>query len=290
MVENILISGLLSGGIYALLAVGFSLVFGVARFPNFAHTGFFMVAAFALYISDTLLNLGYFLSVPIALIIPVLIAIIYYIFVIDRVKHHQMAVMILAIALAMVFQELLIIFVGSRPYGYVPAYAGFMEIGDIRISYQHIIAIVASVIATVAVMLFVDKTKFGYVIRAVSQDHEAASLMGINIGRVYLMVMAISVGLAALAGIFIAPIWALQPYMWMPPMIVVLAASVIGGLGSIKGSAIGAFILAFVEVLVVTLVPSGGYLRGVASLVAMVIVLLFRPEGLFGVVFEEERL
>lgn len=290
MIENILVSGLLWGSIYALLAVGFSLVFGVARFPNFAHTAFFMLAAFLLYIGDSMLHLSPLLVIPTAVFIPTLIAVVYYIFVIDRVKHHQMAVMILAMALAMVFQELLLIFLGARPYGYVPAWQGFIELGGIRLAYQSVIAIVASIITTAGVMLFVNKTKFGTVIRAVSQDQEASSLMGIDVGRVYLIVMGLSVGLAAFAGIFVAPVWALQPYMWTPPMIVVLSAAVLGGLGSIKGSVIAAFILAFAEVLVVTLLPAGGYLRGVASLVAMVVVLLFRPEGLFGVVFEEERL
>ncbi|MGD0857412.1 MAG: branched-chain amino acid ABC transporter permease, partial [Dehalococcoidia bacterium] len=197
MLENILVSGLLSGSIYALLAVGFSLIFGVARFPNFAHTAFFMVAAFLLYIGDSLLKLSPLLFFPVSILVPMLLAAVYYISVIDRVKQHQMAVMILAMALAMVLQELLLIFMGARPFGYVPAYAGYIDIGSVRISYQYVIAIVASVITTVGVIVFVGKTKFGYVIRAVSQDQEAATLMGIDIGKIYLIVMLLSAGLAA---------------------------------------------------------------------------------------------
>jgi branched-chain amino acid transport system permease protein len=114
--------------------------------------------------------------------------------------------------------------------------------------------------------------------------------MGINVGRIQLATVGISALLAGIAAIMVVPLFSIEPQMWLNPLIIILAAVVLGGMGSVKGCIIGAFFLALIEIAVVSFVPAGGYLRGVASLVAMVIILIIRPEGLFGVVFEEERL
>jgi len=113
--------------------------------------------------------------------------------------------------------------------------------------------------------------------------------MGINVARIGMITMAIAVVLAAIAGALVAPLFVLTPYMWMHPLVMVLAVVVLGGLGSIKGSFVGALILGFTETLVVFLVPMGAFLKGAVALAIMLIVILIRPEGLFGVSFEEER-
>ena len=138
--------------------------------------------------------------------------------------------------------------------------------------------------------LLLSKTKLGMSIRAVDQDREIANVMGINVTKTSMQVMGISVILAGVAGAVTAPTIMVNPLMWTNPLVIVLSAVVLGGLGSIKGSAIAAFILGYAETLVVFLVPDGSFLRGAVSLIAMVLVLLIRPEGLFGVAFEEERL
>ncbi|MDY7036852.1 MAG: branched-chain amino acid ABC transporter permease, partial [Thermodesulfobacteriota bacterium] len=130
----------------------------------------------------------------------------------------------------------------------------------------------------------------GNAIRTVAEDREIANLMGINVTRIYLITMGISIALAGLGGAIVAPIYTVNPLMWMQPLIVVLASVVLGGLGSIKGSIIAAFVLGFAETAVVFLIPDGSFLRGAVSLTIMVVVLQLRPEGLYGVVFEEERL
>ena len=112
----------------------------------------------------------------------------------------------------------------------------------------------------------------------------------INIDKIYILVMLISIALAGIASALVSPIFMVHPFMWMDSLIVVLAAAILGGLGSIKGSIIAAFILGFTEVAVVSLVPGGSFLRGAASLGIMILVLIIMPEGLFGTVFEEERL
>ena len=114
--------------------------------------------------------------------------------------------------------------------------------------------------------------------------------MGINVSRIYIVTMGISAALAGVAAAIVGPILTVQPLMWQYPLIIVLAAVMLGGLGSIRGSIIGAFVLGFAKAFVVLLVPGGAFLKGAVSLTVMVIIILIRPEGLFGVVFEEERL
>ena len=141
----------------------------------------------------------------------------------------------------------------------------------------------------VATWLFLMKTRTGVAIRSTAQDREIANLMGINVPRMEMTTMAISAALAAVAGALVAPLLVLTPGMWTHPLVMVLAIVVLGGLGSLKGSLIGAFILGFAENLVIFLAPSGSYLKTSVALTIMIIVILIRPEGLFGVVFEEER-
>jgi len=114
--------------------------------------------------------------------------------------------------------------------------------------------------------------------------------MGISVPRTLLISMGIATALAAVAGVLVAPLWLIYPQMWTSPLVMVMVIVVLGGLGSIKGSFIGAFIIALVETLVVFMVPGGSYLQVAFALLAMVIVLVVRPGGLFGIVFEEERL
>jgi len=113
--------------------------------------------------------------------------------------------------------------------------------------------------------------------------------MGMNVNRVAMATVAISVGLAAIAGVIATPVVSVHPHLWLDPLVIMLAIVVLGGLGSLKGSLIGALIIGYVEAITVFAVPAGAYLKGAVALLIMVIVLLVRPEGLFGVAFEEER-
>jgi branched-chain amino acid transport system permease protein len=208
----------------------------------------------------------------------------------DRVKQHESAVMIISIAIAMLLQEILLMIFGGT-YRSIPSFIeGFVEIGGTRISSQQLFAVGSTAIILVGLWLWLSKTKIGNAIRAVAQDPEIANLMGITVSNIYLIVMAVSAGLAGIAGVVMAPVYMISPLMWGHPIVIVLASIVLGGMGSLGGSVIGALILGYVETLVVFLVPGGSFMGGAVSLAIMVLVLLVRPEGLFGVFFEEERL
>jgi len=148
---------------------------------------------------------------------------------------------------------------------------------------------VVALIILGALRLLLMNTKLGLAIRSTAEDREVANLMGINESRVAMITMGISVGLAAVTGSVVVPLTTISPFMWMHPLIMMMAVVVLGGLGSIKGSFTGAYILGFAEALVVFLIPMGSFLKGSVALSIMILVLLIRPEGLFGIAFEEER-
>jgi len=289
MIQNIIINGLINGSIYALLAIGFSLVFGVARIVNIAHTAFYMLAAYLIYVGFHYLGITPYVAMPISIIVVGLLGVVSYKLFINPIREHEAAVLIATIALAMVIQEALLIGFGGHYLGVPPLVSGYATIAGVKVTYQHILALLVALMALVGTWALMMKTRLGLALRATAQDREVANLMGMNEARVAMLTMGISVMMAALAGAIVVPLFVLDPHMWMHPLIMMLAIVVLGGLGSIKGSFVGAYILAFAEVLVVFLLPMGAYLKGSVALSIMILVLLIRPEGLFGVSFEEER-
>ena len=290
MVVDILINGLVASGMYSLLAVGFALVFSVARIVNIAHTAFYMIAAYLIFIGISIFNFGVLPSIVGAIVITILLGMVCFKVFFDRVKQHETTVMIISMALAMLFQETLLLIFGDTYHSIPPFVEGFVEIAGTRLLYQHIFAFASTAGILLGLWLWLSKTRIGNAIRAVAQDPEIANVMGINVSHMYMIVMAVSAGLAGVAGALMGPVYMVSPMMWAHPIVVVLASIVLGGMGSIGGAVIGAFILGYVETMVVFLVPGGSFLGGAASLCIMVLVLLIRPEGLFGVFFEEERL
>jgi branched-chain amino acid transport system permease protein len=289
LILDITISGLISGSIYALLAIGFSLIFGVARIVNIAHTAFYMVAAYCIYYVTSAWGLNPFLAMAIAVILTSLLGMICYKLFINAIREHEGAVLIATIALGMIFQEVMSLIFGSS-FMSVPALIdGYFLLLGVKVSYQQILTLGAAIMVLIVLMIFLFKTKLGLAIRSTAQDREVANLMGINEARLAMITMGIAVGLAAFTGAIVVPLTILEPHMWMHPLIMMMAVVVLGGLGSLKGSFIGGYILGFAEALVVFLAPMGAFLKGSVALSVMILVLLIRPEGLFGVYFEEER-
>lgn len=290
MVEGIVINGLVRGGVYALLAVGFSLIFGVARMINLAHTSFYMLAAYGIYTFANVLGLSPIWSIVLSLVATTLLGLCTYKLFIDRVREHHVTVLLITIALAIIFQECMVLAFGGHYLGAPSFVSGYWEVIGVKVTYQNLLTFGTAIVVLFGIWVLLSKTSLGVAIRAIAQDTEIANLMGIDVSKILLLTMGIAVALAAVAGIVVAPALVLEPRMWTHPLVMVMAIVVLGGLGSVKGSFIGAFILGFVEVLVVFLIPAGAYLKGAIALLVMVAILLVRPEGLFGVAFEEERL
>jgi len=286
---DIFMGGLINGSILALLAIGFSLIFGVARIVNFAHTAFYMVAAYCIYVVTQQMGLHAVWAMIAAVLVVTLLGMITYKFLINPIREHAGAVLIATIALAMILQEIMSLkFSGT--YLSVPALIeGYLPFLGVKVFYQQLLSFGVALLILAALYFFLMKTKIGLAIRSTAQDREVANLMGINEARVAMLTMGLSVGVAGFAGAVVAPLRVLEPGMWTEPLIMMMAVVVLGGLGSLKGSFIGAYILGFTESLVVFLAPMGAFLKGPIALCIMILVLLMRPEGLFGVSFEEER-
>jgi branched-chain amino acid transport system permease protein len=289
LIINIIIGGLISGSTFALLAIGFSLIFGVARIVNFAHTAFYMLAAYCIYVGAQLMGLHPIWGMLAAIVLVALLGMISYKALINPIREHEGAVLIATIALAMIFQEVMsLIFTGT--YLSVPALiGGYFKLLGVKVFYQQLLTFCGALLVMVVLWVLLMRTKLGLAIRSTAQDREVANLMGINEARVAMMTMGLSVGLAAFTGAIVVPLTVLEPQMWGGPLVMMMAVVVLGGLGSLKGSFIAAYILGFAEALVVFLAPMGAYLKGSVALSIMILVLLIRPEGLFGVYFEEER-
>ena len=289
LIIDIIMSGLISGSVYALLAIGFSLIFGVARIVNFAHTAFYMLAAYCIYVVTQKMGFHPIWGMVAAIVLITLLGIISYKVLINPIREHEGAVLIATIALAMIFQEVMsLIFTGT--YLSVPSLIkGYFTILGVKVFFQQLLTFCAALLVMAVLWVLLMRTKLGLAIRSTAQDREVANLMGINEAQVAMMTMGLSVGLAAFTGAVVVPLTILQPHMWMHPLIMMMAVVVLGGLGSLKGSFLGAYILGFAEALVVFLAPMGAFLKGSVALSVMIVVLLIRPEGLFGVYFEEER-
>ena len=290
MIERIIIATLVTGGVYALLASGFSLIFGMAHIINLAHTAFYMLAAYGMYCFTLQLGLGVIESIVITMVAVTLLGLLSYKLFINRIRQHIVAVLLITIALALLFEQLMLLFYGAHYLSTPFLIGGFTEILGVKVLNQHLLTLGIVAVVITLVWLLLAKTKLGIAIRATAQDAEVANLMGISVPRTLMLTMGVATALAAVAGIAVAPLWTIYPYMWTPPLMMVMVIVILGGLGNIKGSFIGAFIIALVEVLVVTLVPAGAFLKMVFALLVLVIVLVVRPGGMFGVVFEEERL
>ncbi len=290
MIVQIAIWGVTNGAIYALLALGWSLMFGVARVVNLAQGAFLMVGAYFMYIFISLLHLNILLSIALTTILVAAIGIITYQLFIRRIEVHHTAVILITLCFALVLEEIVILIFTSHYRTLAPFIPGLVTLLGIHIPSQYFLTLGVVSVCLVGVWAFIYKSKTGLAIRAVAQDREIANVMGINVGRMYFTGMGLGAALAGIAGAMVAPIYVLSPAMGWDPLVIMLAVVVLGGLGSIKGSIIVAFILALVEAMVVFLVPTGSFIKGAVALTIVIAVLLIRPEGLFGIAFEEERL
>ena len=290
MIASILILTLVNGSVYALLAAGMSLIFGVGRIVNLAHTAFFVLAGYGMYYFTRQLSWGALPSIVITVVSVTIVGVLVYRFLLNRVRQHEQAVLLITVALAMAIQEILLSIFGEFYRTSTTLIPGITEILGNRVENQYILIVGVTVAILIFLWLLLSKTKLGTAIRATANDAEVAGLMGIDVSRTLMITMGIATGLAAVAAVLVGSIWIIYPMIWMQPLTVVLVIVVLGGLGSIKGSFIGAYLIALVEVLAIRFMPQGAFLAMPLMLLVLVIVLVVRPGGLFGIVLEEERL
>ncbi|MDO4153783.1 MAG: branched-chain amino acid ABC transporter permease [Clostridia bacterium] len=280
-----LVSGISLGSIYALIALGYTMVYGIAKMLNFAHGDVIMVGAFVIYTVSTTWGLPPVVGVLISIVFCTLFGML-----IEKVaykplrKASSLAVLITAIGVSYLLQNAALLIFGSSTKSFtsvvnIPALRLFD--GELIISGETIATIVVSVVIMVVLTLFINKTKPGRAMLAVAEDRGAAQLMGINVNATISLTFAIGSGLAAVAGALLCSAYpALSPTTGAMPGIKAFTAAVFGGIGSIPGAMIGGILLGVIENL------SKGYISTQLSdaivFAVLIIVLLVKPTGILG--------
>jgi len=277
---NILVLGAIWGALYTLIAVGFTLIFGVAGIINLSHGTFYMLGAYLAYTFMTLYKINVPMSALMAVGVTALVGILIDRFGIRPMRERHVYVLIITLALAFFFQELMYAFYGPHGKAVKSFVSGEMILANVHVTYQKVLTFFASGALVTLLWFFIKKTKTGKSTSAVAQNRDAAILVGIRPERVYLITAGISAALASVAGVFIAPILEAVPTMWVFPLFKAFAVVIIGGLGSIEGAIIAGMLLGYSETTVSVLI-SANY-PDMVYLVAIILVLVLRPRGLMG--------
>ena len=277
---NILVLGAIWGALYTLIAVGFTLIFGVAGIINLSHGTFYMLGAYLAYTFMTLWKINVPLSALMAVGVTALVGILIDRFGIRPMRERHVYVLIITLALAFFFQELMYAFYGPHGKAVKSFVSGEMILANVHVTYQKVLTFFVSGALVTLLWFFIKKTKTGKSTSAVAQNRDAAILVGIRPERVYLITAGISAALASVAGVFIAPILEAVPTMWVFPLFKAFAVVIIGGLGSIEGAIIAGMLLGYSETTVSVLI-SANY-PDMVYLVAIILVLVLRPRGLMG--------
>ena len=277
---EILIYGAVTSAIYALLAVGFTLIFGVARILNLAHGSFYALGAYGTYVLTSIAGLPLWSAALIAIAFVALFGVVVEKVLIRPLRHSQLGVLMISLAVALIVEQTLFLVFGSE-YRNVPSFVDSkINFGGVDVAGQRLLTLAVAAVAIAALYVFIQFTRLGSAILAISQDPEAAKYMGIPSDKIFSLVMAISAALAALAGVMAGPFLSVQPSMHLLPIVKAFAIVVVGGLGSIPGSIAAAFLLGYAETCVAYLISSSW--TEIVSVLATLLMLVFRPAGIFG--------
>lgn len=277
---EILIVGAVSSAIYAMLAVGFTLIFGVARILNLAHGSFYALGAYGAYFFTAHMKLPLLPSALLAIAMVAVFGIAVERVMIRPMRKSQLAVLMITLAVALVVEQALHLTFGSE-YRNVPAFIDTkFTIGGVDVGGARLLALGVGTVVIAVLWLFIQRTRLGSAILAISQDPTAAQYMGIPSDRIFSLVMGISAALAAAAGVLAGPFLTVQPTMWLLPIVKAFAIVVVGGLGSIPGSILAALMLGYAETIVAYAISTSW--TEIVSVLATLLMLVFRPAGIFG--------
>jgi branched-chain amino acid transport system permease protein len=275
---GIWIDGLIQSCIYMTMAFGMVLVFSILGILNWAHGQFYMLGAIVVYYTITAAGIPFPLGILITGIIIAGLGILVKKIIIDQIEG-ELYVGVATISLIFFFEGGASVVFGMEDKGLSMILPGVLTLGPISLSYQKLAVIIFTLMVMIAMYFVLNRTKVGLAIKATAQQPDAASLCGISVERLSLIVMGIGCGLAAMAGGIMAPVYPISPFMGGIPMIMSLLAIVIGGIGSLTGAIIGGLILGFLNSVIAYYLS---YLSEVVLFLLVIFILLVRPQGLFG--------
>ena len=281
-----LVNGISLGSLYALLAIGYTMVYGILRLINFAHGDVFMLGTYIAFYAMTSFLLPWWAAFLIAIILTCLFGIL-----LERTAYRplrnspRISVMISAIGASFLIENLAIVIFGGRPKAFpiAPLFGKILNFRGVSIVSVSLFIPVITMVALLILNYIVNKTKTGMAMRAVSKDYEAARLMGINVNTIISFTFGAGSVLAAIGGVM----WSLKypqliPLMGIMPGLKCFIAAVVGGIGNIQGAVLGGFILGIGEIMIVAASSALSGYRDAFAFVLLIIILLFKPSGLMG--------
>lgn len=288
-IGEIIIYGLALGGAYALIAIGFSFIFGVAKLLNMAHGAFFTLTGFFVWVFISEFGLNEYLSMILSLIVIFFVGVSIW-YIVRPLAASLLGVLMVTFAISFVIQEGLLWRFGSETKSIPTLIGGTVTLLGVEVISQYMVMIGASIVTLFCLLTFLTKTKLGTAIRAVAQDREAAMLSGVSNDVINVLVMGISTVLVGIAAILIFPVQVLNynsGTIWLAKCWTIV---ILGGLGSLKGSVAAGFIMSFIEQSLMLGIPAIGvlsaelasYLIDVVYVLIVLLVLFIRPWGLFG--------
>ncbi len=279
-----LINGILIGGLYAVMMLGFSVIWGVMGVINLAHGDFLMVGAYLTWVLNREYGMEPFLALLIVLPVMFVVGWITQKILINRIieKPHLIALLVtygLGIAMANTVK----LIYTANPRLTTTQFSGFWEFGEVVLPVTKTLVLVAALLMMIGLYVFLRYSNLGKSIRAAAQNKEAARMVGIEIDRVYAVTFGICLALTGAAGMLLSPLGSIQPFMGSVWTLKAFAITAMSGLGNIPGALLGGIVLGLVENLLATFIPTVGSNFGIiASFALLVVVLVTRPQGLFG--------
>jgi len=281
-----LINGISLGSLYGLVAIGYTMVYGILRLINFAHGDLLMFAAYVGIYSVSLFAFPWYVSFPLAIVATGLVGIL-----LDRTAYKplrtapRISLLISAIGASFLLENLALVIIGGVPRAFPrpELFDKVIVFMGLHIQVLTLYTPAVTILLLLGLLYIVHRTKVGKAMRAASKDFETTRLMGINLDRVIAVTFLLGSMLAAAGGL----LWAMKypqvnPFMGIVPGIKAFVAAVLGGIGNILGAVIGGFLLGLAEILIVALVPQLAQYRDAFAFIILILVLLFRPTGIMG--------
>ncbi len=278
---DILIYGVVNSVVFALTAMGFALVYGISRLPNFAHGGLYILAGCITWSFFNVLGMNYAAAIILSLIVTALVGAAIYQFFLRRIRGMEASEIIGSFAIGLVIME------GLRWGGFIkrtytlPAFVGgAVHIAGVPIDWQRLIIVGGGLAVMAFLWFFTHYTKVGLALRAIAQDERAAVMLGIDSDRAAIIALALGSALAGLAAVAILPLGNISVEAGYNVLTNAIAVCILGGLGSWPGAVMGAFVLGFAQILTVRFI--GAQWQMVVVFMAIILTLILRPSGLFG--------
>jgi len=280
LIAQATVNGLIVGLLYLLMAIGFTLVFGVMRMVNFAHGEFYMLGAFGAYFLTTTLGISFLPALAITFAGAVVFGAAVEWSILKPFRHDELNGMIATIGLAMILQNLALMFFGPDPVSMPSIARGATRLGQIAIPTARIYVVIFALAVLCALYIFLKKSKPGRALRAVVEDFEIASIQGIRSKVYYPLGFGIGVGLAAAAGALMAPLFSVSPFVGAAPLLKAFMVVILGGLGSIPGAAVAGLALGLVESYSSLFLSTST--ADMLIFLIVIVMLIVRPKGLLG--------